>query len=108
MLTIVITAVIVTAAVAVPVVGRGRVRGTVGRRPGTVRRLAAEGRHRGPTAPTAHARREPGASAGSPDRRRSPELAPQGERDKLTLRLALRQYREITERLLPMSAPASR
>lgn len=116
-----------------------------------------------PTEP-AHAPREAGTSAGSPDRRHSPELVPQGERDKLTLRLqqalntfvdsprqaveeadtvfddaaaqftntlavrhrvlraswqdqdtdtqteelrlALRQYREITERLLHMSAPA--
>lgn len=123
---------------------------------------------RAPEAPRtepAHAPREPGTSAGSPDRRRSPELVTQGKRNKLTLRLqqalntfvdnprqaveeadtvfddaatqftntlaerrrvlheswqdqdtdtqteelrlALRQYREITERLLQMSAPAS-
>ncbi|KAB1986533.1 hypothetical protein F8144_22570 [Streptomyces triticiradicis] len=107
--------------------------------------------------------REPGAKTDSPDRRTGPELFPQDDRDKLTLRLqqalhtfvdsprqaveeadtafdevatqftnslterrrvlragwqntnaqteelrlALRQYREITERLLHMSAPAS-
>ncbi|MFF4731815.1 hypothetical protein ACFY3M_42385 [Streptomyces mirabilis] len=45
---------------------------------------------RAPQAPRnepAHAPREAGTSADSPDRRRSPELVPQGERDKLTLRL---------------------
>ncbi|WP_369258792.1 hypothetical protein [Streptomyces sp. R35] len=109
--------------------------------------------------------REPGASAASPDHKPGPDLIPQGDRDKLTLRLqqalndfvdsprqaveeadtvfdevatqfsnslterrrvlraswqdqdtdaqteelrlAFRQYREITERLLHMAAPAS-
>ncbi|MFI6495091.1 hypothetical protein [Streptomyces sp. NPDC050564] len=115
-----------------------------------------------PRTESAHAPREPGAD--SPDRGLGPELVPQGDRDKLTLRLqqalstfvdsphhaveeadavldevatlftdtlterrrvlrtgwqdpdtnaqteelrlALRQYREITERLLHMAAPA--
>ncbi|WP_369237071.1 hypothetical protein AB5J56_30430 [Streptomyces sp. R21] len=119
-----------------------------------------------PPAETPHASREPGTNAGSPDHTPTSEILPQGERDKLTLRLrqalntfvdrprqaveeadavfdevatqftnslkerrrvlhtswqdqgtdaqteqlrlALRQYREITERLLHMAAPASR
>ncbi|MGW0632882.1 hypothetical protein [Streptomyces sp. NPDC002758] len=118
-----------------------------------------------PRTEPAHALREPGTSADGPDRKTGSELVPQGERDKLTLRLqqalntfvdsprqaveeadtvfadaatqftnslterrrvlraswqdqdtntqtevlrlALRQYRKITERLLHMSAPAS-
>ncbi|WP_369264310.1 hypothetical protein [Streptomyces sp. R35] len=124
---------------------------------------------RAPQAPRtepAHAPREPGTSADSPDRKLGPDLIPQGDRDKLTLRLqqalstfvdsprqaveeadavfgevatqfthtlaerrrvlrtgwhdpdthvqteelrlALKQYREITERLLRMAAPAGR
>jgi hypothetical protein len=118
-----------------------------------------------PRTEPARASRGPGISADSPDRELGPELVPQGDRDKLTLRLqqalgafvdsprqaveeadaildeaatrftdtlaerrrvlrtgwqdpdtdaqteelrlALRQYREITERLLHMAAPAS-
>ncbi|RPF37352.1 hypothetical protein [Streptomyces sp. TLI_185] len=124
---------------------------------------------RAPQAPRtgpAHALPEPGTSADGPDRKPGPDLVPQEDRDKLTLRLqqalntfvdsprqaveeadtvfddvatqftdslterrrvlraswqdqdteaqteelrlALRQYREITERLLHMSAPADR
>ncbi|MFD3505240.1 hypothetical protein ACFWWT_47585 [Streptomyces sp. NPDC058676] len=120
---------------------------------------------REPTTPAANADR-PNADRPSPDRKPTPEMLPQGERDKLTLRLqqalntfvdsprqaveeadsvfdevtthftntlteqrrvlrsgwqgqdteaqteelrvALRQYREITERLLHMAAPAGR
>ncbi|MET9896271.1 hypothetical protein ABZZ47_40085 [Streptomyces sp. NPDC006465] len=119
-----------------------------------------------PRAEPAHAPHEPGTGAGGPDRERGPALVPQGDRDKLALRLqqalgtfvdgpraavekadavldevttlftvtlserrrflrtgwqdpatdarteelrlALRQYREITERLLHMAAPARR
>ncbi|MGW0633119.1 hypothetical protein [Streptomyces sp. NPDC002758] len=121
-----------------------------------------------PPAETSDARREPGTNADSPnpDRKPTSDMVPQGERDKLALRLqqalstfvdsprqaveeadtvlddvstqftdtlkerrralraswqdpdteaqteelrlALRQYREITERLLHMSAPAGR
>ncbi|MHA5054387.1 hypothetical protein [Streptomyces sp. SD15] len=118
-----------------------------------------------PRAEPAHAPREPGTSADSPDRELGPELVRQGDRDKFTLRLqqalatfvdsprqaveeadtvldevatrftdtlterrrvlrtgwqdpdtdaqteelrlALRQYREIIERLLHMAVPAS-
>lgn len=118
-----------------------------------------------PRTESAHAPREPATSVGGPDRKPGPDLIPQGDRDKLTLRLqqalttfvdsplqaveeadtvlddvatrftdtlterrrvlraswqdqdteaqteelrlALTQYREITDRLLHMSAPAS-
>ncbi|MFJ1607988.1 hypothetical protein ACIOHS_32090 [Streptomyces sp. NPDC088253] len=58
-----------------------------------------------------HAPRETGIGADRPDHPPGAELVPQGERDRLTLRLqqelrlALKQYREIAERLLKMSAP---
>ncbi|MFF4352827.1 hypothetical protein [Streptomyces sp. NPDC001530] len=48
------------------------------------------GTHRAPQTPlteSAHAPREPGTSTEGPPRRPGSELLPQGERDKLTLRL---------------------
>jgi hypothetical protein len=139
--------------------------------PSAPRNPQAPQSQRVPQAPVikpAHEPREPATNAGrpSPDRKPTPEMLPQGERDKLTLRLqqalntfvdsprqaveeadsvfdevtthftntlteqrrvlrsgwqgqdteaqteelrvALRQYREITERLLHMAAPADR